>query len=63
MHNDFHSTHGIFDILKGLEVKNMDDPSATIKPYTNGNHQLSGTAKLNGTYKVEDKVAESEVLN
>lgn len=63
MHNDFHSTHGIFDVLKGLEVKNMDDPSAPIKPYTNGYHQANGTAELHDAYKVDEKAAQSEVLN
>ncbi|MCJ1464511.1 hypothetical protein MMC07_003124 [Pseudocyphellaria aurata] len=62
VHNDFHSTHGIFDILKGFEVKNMDDLSGTIKHDTNGYHQSNGTPELNGDYHIDDKAAKNEVL-
>ena len=45
--NDFHSTHGIFDLFNGLQVKNLDGPLDTSRPVVNG-HPSALTPKLNG---------------
>lgn len=37
MDNNFHKTHGIFELFDGLGMKNMDDPTSA-EPYTNGVH-------------------------
>ncbi len=55
VHNDFHSTNGIFRLFDGLEVKNMDDPAAVTEPITNGIH-VNGKAELNGSFKADETV-------
>jgi methylenetetrahydrofolate reductase (NADPH) len=55
VHNDFHSTHGIFRLFDGLEVKNMDDPAAVTKPVINGVH-ANGMGELNGSFKTNETV-------
>lgn len=55
VHNDFHSTHGIFRLFDGLKVKNMDDPAAVTEPVINGGH-ANGTAELNGHFKADETV-------
>ncbi len=63
VHNDFHSTHGIFDLLKGLRVENMEDPSAVTKPAINGHYPTNGVARMNGIHQVDASGAASEILN
>ena len=55
VHNDFHSTHGIFRLFDGLEVKNMDDPSAVTESVING-ISANGKPKLNGSHKPDGTV-------
>lgn len=60
--NDFHSTHGIFDLFDGLEVKNLDGPLEGSMPAANG-HLPKGIAELNGTHKTTDSRVFQEILN
>ena len=64
MNNDFHSSHGIFDLFNGLEVTGMDDKVGAASQMngnvtTNGNHDLS--AQLNGNHKPSDPNVFNEV--
>ena len=43
--NDFHETQGLFDLLKGLEVEDMDKTPTIPSSLTNGNH---APASVNG---------------
>lgn len=58
VHNDFHSTHGIFKLFNGLQVADLDDPAKRTK-HTNGDDQA--TAQLNGTHKPNDPNVFNEV--
>ncbi|KAL8709334.1 MAG: hypothetical protein Q9220_005927 [cf. Caloplaca sp. 1 TL-2023] len=60
--NDFHSTHGVFDLFKGLHVENMDAPLESVKPMVNG-HAPKDITELNGTHKKTDNKLFQEVLN
>lgn len=62
VHNDFHSTHGIFDLLEGLRVENMDDPSAVTKPVINGHFLVDGAARMNGVHQVNSLRPATEIL-
>ena len=64
VHNDFHSTHGIFDLLEGLRVKNMDEPSAVTKPVINGGEYptTDGATRMNGIHQVDATGPASEIL-
>lgn len=55
VHNDFHSTHGIFRLFDGLEVKNRNDPAAVAAPVING-ISANGKAELNGSFKTDETV-------
>ena len=50
--NDFHRTHELFDLFKGLKVKDLDKPIHELKDlpiHTNGtNGVVNGEAKTNG---------------
>ena len=60
--NDFHSTHGVFELFRGLQVKNMDGPLDYNKPTVNG-HDPKPLAELNGFHKKSDTRVFNEVLN
>ena len=62
VHNDFHSTHGIFDLLEGLRVENMDDPCAVTKPVINGHVPTDGVARMNGVHQVDASGLAGELL-
>ncbi|KAL8873891.1 MAG: hypothetical protein Q9174_000694 [Haloplaca sp. 1 TL-2023] len=48
--NDFHSTHGIFDLFDGLQVQNLNSTLENSKPAVNG-HTPKPIVELNGTHK------------
>ena len=58
VHNDFHSTHGIFKLFDGLQVAGMDETVETTQ-LTNGNGEV--TAQLNGTHQPNDPSVFNEV--
>lgn len=62
VHNDFHFTHGIFDLLEGLRVENMDDPSAVTKPVINGHCPTDGVVRMNGAHQADALGPASEIL-
>ena len=63
VHNDFHSSHGIFELFEGLAIENMDDPLAITQPLINGSVKTNALASLNGLHKVPDGSAQHQVLN
>ncbi len=60
--NDFHSSGGIFNLFKGLQVQDLDGPLSSSKPTVNG-HSPKPLAELNGNHKVTDGKVFDEVLN
>ncbi|KAL8734758.1 MAG: hypothetical protein Q9181_003079 [Wetmoreana brouardii] len=60
--NDFHSTRGIFDLLDGLRIDNLDGPLEESRPVVNG-HTPKPFAELNGTHQETDGRVFDEVLN
>ncbi|KAI4163329.1 MAG: hypothetical protein LQ342_003064 [Letrouitia transgressa] len=60
--NDFHSTHGVFDLFHGLQVENMDGPLDHSKPVANG-HDPKPLIELNGFHKQKNPGVFGEVLN
>lgn len=63
VHNDFHSTHGIFNLFEGLEIENMDDPVTATKPIINGYHETNGIPKPNNVIKLDAEAISNQVLS
>lgn len=61
VHNDFHSTHGIFDLFDGLQVAGMDDPPKPVEKATADNDKT--IAELNGIHKTDNPAIFNEVAN
>lgn len=61
VHNDFHSTHGIFDLFDGLQVKGMDEPPKPIEEAKAD--QEKAAVEMNGIHKAINLETANEVLN
>jgi len=61
VHNDFHSTHGVFDLFEGLAVPGIDSPPKTTNQAKNDLHKA--TAQLNGVHKPDDPAVFHQINN
>lgn len=59
--NDFRSTHGVFDLLEGLEVPGIHDRPKTTDQAKSDNHEA--TSQLNGIHKPDNPEIFNQINN
>lgn len=61
VHNDFHSTHGVFALFDGLEVPDIGERPKSSKQAKNDEKEV--TAQLNGIHKPDDPAIFNQINN